>query len=526
MQTDFARRMFALGTNRKNNDFLMVRANAREPGHTPNPFELGAKHSWVPIIGDVVWKISEEDEEKGYFAYSFRIDDRRQVGYIRVPDYNQSEDAIDVFEQLILRFQDTTEALIIDQVNNPGGSMFQMYALLSILTDRPLPVPLHQITINDDAVAVAADVIANADEEPPERVAYSRLVLSEKAAGRGTGERLSYPLYLEGVERVLPAKNHYTKKIVVLINELTFSAGEFLAAMLQDSRIATLFGFETAGAGGCVKKFVLPSSRRLLIESINLTWTIARRTNGDTLEDNGVRPDVEYETTVEDLESTDPLRRGVVRDADKYEISGFQGYRKALLHTLTTIMNEDSTPDQTRKVSVWRPSEAQLKDILEAMQDSKLAKGRRADLSGADLTGIELASANFAVATLAGAQLRGANLRNARLGWANLRDVNMSCSDLRGADLSGAYLSGANLSGANLGRADCKGAIMNDADLSNADLTDANLLDVYLQGANLSGTDLRTAIGLSADQLHLACAARENPTKLPLEFNPPRPKSS
>ncbi|WP_353064115.1 S41 family peptidase [Tunturibacter psychrotolerans] len=43
----------------------------------------------------------------------------------------------------------------------------------------------------------------------------------------------------------LPAKTHYTKKIVVLINGETFSAGEFLAAILQDNERATLFGTTT-----------------------------------------------------------------------------------------------------------------------------------------------------------------------------------------------------------------------------------------------------------------------------------------
>jgi hypothetical protein len=52
---------------------------------------------------------------------------------------------------------------------------------------------------------------------------------------------------LNGVAEILPAKNPYTKKIVVLINELDFSAAEFLAAILQDNKRATLFGESTGG---------------------------------------------------------------------------------------------------------------------------------------------------------------------------------------------------------------------------------------------------------------------------------------
>src|SRR5258708_38493009 len=107
--------------------------------------------------------------------------------------------------------------------------MCQMYALLSTLTDRAFALPQHEITISEEDAAVAADVVANAeagetvplDERPsPEQVAYSRFVLSERAAGRGTSDRLSNSVYLGGVTEILPAKSHYTKKIVVLINEL------------------------------------------------------------------------------------------------------------------------------------------------------------------------------------------------------------------------------------------------------------------------------------------------------------------
>lgn len=504
-------------------DFLMIFPDAVFPAIARNPFIPGAKRSWVPVINDVVWKIPKEDEERGYFAYSFRLQDGRGVGYVRIPDYDFNQDAVEEFGRLVARFQDTTELLIIDQVGNPGGSMLQMYALLSLLTDRPLAVPQHQVTISDDAAAVAADIVANADEELPERVAYSHLLLSEKAAGRGNGTRLSHPLYLEGIEAIVPAKNPYTKKIVVLINGLTFSAGEFLAAIIQDTRRGMLFGMGTAGAGGCSKKFVLPTSRRLGIDHMMITWTIARRTNGETIEDDGVQPDVTYEPTVEDMESSDPLRRQL----DELEISGFQGYRFALLKTLIAVLDDSAVSvESAARDRSWRPSQAELNDILEqhkALGDSKGKKGKRAQLSGADLTGVDLAGASLAGVSLAEAHLGGANLRSANFAWSNLRGVTMNGADLRGADLSGAYLSGAKLSGANLTGANLAGTNLSRADLSDTDLSGANVLDAYLPGANLSGTDLRTATGLSAEQLRSACAVSEKPTQLPAGFDLPPP---
>jgi C-terminal processing protease CtpA/Prc len=276
-----------------------------------NPFAIGASRSWVPILGEVVWQIPESTEAQSCYAYIGRVSDGRQVGYVRVPDYNWNPDAVKIFEEeIIARFESATAAMVFDQVNNNGGSMFQMYALLERLTDRALALPQHQIMIDDEYAALASDIVANAEEESPQRVAYARFVLSERAAGRGKADKLTNPVYLEGESQILPAKIHYTRKIIVLMNELTFSAGEFLAAILQDNKRATLFGKRTAGAGGCQKRNCFPNNIGM---EISLTWTIARRTNGEYIENNGILPDIAYEITAQDIQS------------------GFSGYRQTLL---------------------------------------------------------------------------------------------------------------------------------------------------------------------------------------------------
>jgi hypothetical protein len=291
-----------------------------------NPYQLGAWRSWVPTLGEIIWELPEDAGPRSYYAYVCHVTDGQAIGYVRVPSYAYDTAAAQVFEETIERFEKTTDAMIFDQINNNGGSMFQMYALLSRLTDAPLALPQHQITIDDDYAALAADTVARAEmaEEDPfeerpssERIAYARFVLSEKLAGRGTSQNLSKPVHLEGVSQIVPAQRHYTKRIVVLINALCFSAPEFLAAILQDNRRATLFGERTAGAGGCVRYISMPNSK-LGIEGLTLTWTIARRTNGEYIENRGVHPDVRYEITVDDLQHE------------------YRDYRRALLGCLAT----------------------------------------------------------------------------------------------------------------------------------------------------------------------------------------------
>ncbi len=319
---DSSRHLLALGAelNAKAGDrWSMVASQAGEEDiDENNPFDIGAKRSWVPPLGEIVWEIPKQLESRAYYAYTCRARDDRQIGYVRVPNYNYNPDAVGIFgEEIIPRFESATAAMVFDQINNRGGSMFQMYALLGMLTDRALALPQHKITIDEDYAALAADIVADAEAGeavPSERVAYARLVLSEKAAGRGTGNAPSNPLYLEGVAQILPATIHYTKKIVVLINELTFSAGEFLGAILQDNKRATLFGVRTAGAGGCMKRYFHHGP--VTEFSYTLTWTIARRTNGEYIENKGVQPDVACGLTAEDLRS------------------GYVGYIQSLLATI------------------------------------------------------------------------------------------------------------------------------------------------------------------------------------------------
>lgn len=295
-----------------------------------DPHAIGAKRSFVPALGNILWEIPLELELRSYYAYICQLDNGQKIGYIRVANYDYDPDAICVFEEVIARFEMSTDALIFDQVNNGGGSMFQMYSILEMLTDKPLALPKHQITIDEDLAAIAADVVEEADakdiaqaDESPSRdlVTYYRFVLSEKNAGRGTSSALTNPMYLNGVSEILPAKINYTKEIIVLINELSCSAAEFLAAILQDNKRAKLFGQRTVGAGGCVKRINFPKFFSF-DGYLMMTWTIAWRTNGQPIENEGVTPDFLYSEKTEE---------------DDY--SGFADYNRALLSYLETLCN-------------------------------------------------------------------------------------------------------------------------------------------------------------------------------------------
>ncbi|MDD5628506.1 MAG: protease-like activity factor CPAF, partial [Elusimicrobia bacterium] len=320
-----------------------------------NPFMIGAKKSFIPSLGKVVW---EAGEDAPFHAYIFETKDGRKAGYVRIAAYDGGAQEAKAFGKLMAKFQKETDSLVIDQVNNPGGSVFYLYALASHLTDKPLKTPHHRLIIGESNANWAADLLlkvmqgakdagakkaapkksAAADEEEDEAsadgypvtqkfmmlfVRFAQFVLKQFDAGK----RFTDLTWVNGVDDIDPAPKageRYTKPILLLTNELDFSGGDFLPAILQDNKRVTQMGVRTAGAGGMVQGFELPN--QFGIADLNATWSIAERTNGKPIENLGVTPDIPYSLTQKDLQT------------------GFAEYRLAILKAVQDLMGPAPAP--------------------------------------------------------------------------------------------------------------------------------------------------------------------------------------
>ncbi|MBI5244213.1 MAG: protease-like activity factor CPAF [Elusimicrobia bacterium] len=304
---------------------------AEQPG---NKFMIGARESFVPKLGKVLWEIPQESP---IHAYIYENEQGRKIGYIRIPDFMGEEQHAQLFAQIIGQFQKVTDGLVIDQVNNPGGSLFYMYALLSMLSDKPLDTPRHRLIIDESDAYWAASILQQTaaegmkkafTEEMGEEMAgfkptrsvqesvieYARFILAELKAGR----RFTEFVHLFGIDSITPGRVRYAKPILLLINELDFSCADFFPAILRDNGRAKLLGARTAGAGGGVKE--LQFANQLGVAGFSYTWTIAQRPDGRPIENLGVNPDVEYQLTGEDFRA------------------GFSGYQKAVNAALNGML--------------------------------------------------------------------------------------------------------------------------------------------------------------------------------------------
>lgn len=298
----------------------------------PNPFLTGTKKSFLPALGTKIW---EAEATNSFDAYMYRTEDRKVIGVVRIPSYSLSSveeyrKAVADFSKIINLFQAATDALVIDQLNNPGGSVFYLYTLASMLSNQALQTPKHRMALIPSDIQTAhqslQQLAAITDDEGAKKLlgvdlhgypvnfqvaqmvrAYYQFYIDEWARGK----TLTAPYHIFGADQLNPYPHgHYQKPIAVLVNELCFSGGDFFPAILQDNKRAKIIGVRTSGAGGYVRDIQWPNF--LGVDRFRVTASLAERVDLNPIENLGVTPDFVLPLTAEDLQNRfEPYRKSV-----------------------------------------------------------------------------------------------------------------------------------------------------------------------------------------------------------------------
>lgn len=273
--------------------------------------------SFVPPLGQIVW---ETDIDEAFYAYIFKNQQGKKFGYLYLPDFSASgwsaEDFMGQLITIIDKFESETEALVVDINDNSGGNLFYMYGVLSLLADKPLETCKNtEVLVQEDIYNMAViyneliEMLDNGEVEgtisgyPIDETVIRKIIGYAKSLidQWNSGETRTVPDYVFGIDTLDPHHEvHYTKPILVLINELDFSCGDLFPAILQDNGRATLFGRKTAGAGGYVRPYQQTS--QFGVELYTLTGSLAYRVDGKVVENLGVTPDIENQLTEKDLQ--------------------------------------------------------------------------------------------------------------------------------------------------------------------------------------------------------------------------------
>ncbi len=319
--------LFGHSMHAKPEAFASITSKTMEPGFWPlmkqmnqdmaaNPFTIGGRKSFIPALGPKIWESAETDK---FYAYIYQTPDRRLYGYIRIAAYDGSAEATQEFVSVMQRMEQVTDGLVIDQIHNPGGSVFYLYSLVAALTTEPMRTPKHRMTILQEDVAEALPDIASLEKVKndddakkafggdnvagyPADYQVSQFFLNYlrfKVDQWKLGKRLSDPYFL-GIDQIMPhPQGSYSKPIMIVVDQLDFSGGDFFPAIMQDNKRATIFGTRTAGAGGYVLSVSHPNI--LGVSGFSVTGSIAERVDNNPIENLGVTPDIQYTLTEDDV---------------------------------------------------------------------------------------------------------------------------------------------------------------------------------------------------------------------------------
>ncbi|MBT3182117.1 MAG: PDZ domain-containing protein, partial [Deltaproteobacteria bacterium] len=262
----------------------------------------------------------------------------KRIGFLRIHTYSRSmidlNKALDEMEEEISYFEETTDALIIDQTANPGGDGCHVINMASLFMDKPFKAGGHRIRANRTQLNYVEKMLQENDLSPENEKAVI-IIIDKIREAMATGELLTEPLPLCGFSDTYDPyitwegkQINYTKPVLVLIDELSASGGDLFPAIMQDNNRATLFGHRTVGAGGAVEGF----EQRIGYSEITFRYTIGMLWRdvlvdipgfGETnyLENTGVWPEIEYKITYDDF------------------MSDFQFYRDAMIEAVLSLID-------------------------------------------------------------------------------------------------------------------------------------------------------------------------------------------
>lgn len=193
----------------------------------------------------------------------------KNIGYIKLSTFMSQSAATEFMEALININAQGAKSLVIDLRGNQGGLLDNATYIANLLLQEGNIVSVHQ----------------KGDKVKTIKVQH-------------IGKNIDMPM-------------------VVLTNGLSASAGEILAAALQENGKAKLVGEKTYGKGLIQRIMPLP-----LDTAMNVTIAKYLTPNGNDINKNGIKPDYEVELTLDDIKSgKDPQLDKAVELLKQAEIS-------------------------------------------------------------------------------------------------------------------------------------------------------------------------------------------------------------
>ncbi len=188
-----------------------------------------------------------------------------RYGLVRIPTFaltpstNEERDRrVQEFRNILVRMVQTEQvkALVIDLLENPGGSVWFCQELLRLVAglERNVPqfkAPQFRIRASYswlDAFDSYRTLLSGVDDklQAQRGLIYTRLV-EDPATPTDP-----IPLNVQASDTLKATQWPRTTPVYLLVDDLTLSAGDLFASVIQNQKLGTIIGVNTMGAGGTV----------------------------------------------------------------------------------------------------------------------------------------------------------------------------------------------------------------------------------------------------------------------------------
>ena len=242
-----------------------------------------------------------------YFAGTYDLHGKK-VLLVRLPDYTPTDvnAAVGYLEALFTEQQPNVDALVFDQTHNPGGNLFFAMSVAQLLAKQPFANVVQKN--HADRLWVLGFASA-ADQVRAQAPDVATLLMSEAATidqAYSAHKPLTEPMPIFDAPTTLdPDPAHWNKPLLLLVDELSVSCGDFVPALVKWNHIAPIFGQTTMGGGGNVEEVATLTNTRWTLNLSRGLGTVFDSTGAYPderfVEDNGVKPDVTYSHTLADF---------------------------------------------------------------------------------------------------------------------------------------------------------------------------------------------------------------------------------
>lgn len=243
-----------------------------------------------------------------FVARIFFDEHDNRLGFIRIGSFSVGNNEVKTFRKILARMnQMKIKGLILDLLNNGGGSLEHGLAMVNALTEQPLTFPSLQVALNDHWINgfKADSIYAPSDAQKT----LARRVFDQLQEDLSNKMRVSRPISTtELAPFVLQAdKQNCIKdesclknetRIVLLVNEMCASMCDIFAGVFRDNKLGTIVGAQTMGAGGNV---VLHGFSPITQVALSQTESLILDANGHYLENQGIVPDYIIDTTYDKI---------------------------------------------------------------------------------------------------------------------------------------------------------------------------------------------------------------------------------